>query len=223
MIGKHVRRGLDLLAALYRQATRMTREVRGIHVVVENPYPNIDNKFILGRLDAALALIERQQPNRYAHFKRDVRKLWITRYPARGVYFPGQRTVMTEVTFLNRPDISTAQLAASILHEGVHARIHQMGVHLGFGRKWPMAEEERLCRRAEIAFARTLSSADAAPVLERAEAVIRPTTTNEEAAPTVNWRDAHFNKFALDVDQLQAPAWAKRALLAFGRWRLKPE
>src|SRR5687767_11220361 len=221
MVGKLAGRALDLLAALYRRATRMTAEVRGMRVVVENPYPNIDNRFVLGRLDAALALIERQQPNRYAHLTRDVRKLWITRYPARGVYFPGERTVMTEVTFLNRQDVSTAQLAASILHEGVHARIHQMGVRLGFKREWPMAEEERLCRRAEIAFARTLPPDDAAPVLARAEAVIRPTTTNEEAAPTVNWRDAHFNKFALDVEQLQAPAWAKRALLAFGRWRLK--
>src|SRR5688500_6286203 len=132
MVGTFVRRGLDLIAALYRRATRMTREVRGLRVVVENPYPNIDTMFILGRLDKALALIERQQPSRYAHFRRDVGKLWITRYPARGVYVPGARTVMTEVAFLIRRDTSTAQLAASILHEGVHARIHQMGVHLGF-------------------------------------------------------------------------------------------
>ena len=223
MVGRYLRRALDMVAALYRRATRVTRELRGIHVVVENPYPNIDNAFVLGRLDEALGLIERQQPNRFRHFQRDVRKLWVTRHPARGVYFPGERTVMTEVTFLNRRDISTAQLAASILHEGVHARVHQMGVRLGFKRKWPMAEEERLCRRAEIAFAMTLPPADAAPVLARAQAVIRPTTTNEEAAPTVNWRDAHFNKFALDIEQLEAPAWAKRALLAFGRWRMKPD
>ena len=223
MVGRYVRRALDLVAAAYRRATRDTREIRGMHVVIENPYPTIDNDFVAGRLDAALGLIERQQPNRFRHLRRDVRRLWVTRYPARGVYFPGQRTVMTEVTFLNRPDMSTAQLAASILHEGVHARIHQMGVRLGFQRKWPMAEEERLCRRAEIAFARTLPASDAAPVLARAEAVVRPTTTNEEAAPTVNWRDAHFNKFALDVEQLPVPAWARRLLLAFGRWRLKPD
>ena len=223
MVGRYVRRALDLLAALHRRATRVTREVHGMPVVVENPYPNIDNDFVLGRLDAALALIERQQPNRYAHFRRDVRKLWITRYPARGVYFPGERTVMAEVTFLNRPDISTAQLAASILHEGVHARVHRMGVRLGFSRKWPMADEERLCRRAEIAFARTLPPAEAAPVLARAEAVIRPDTSNEAAAPTVDWREAHFNKFAADVEQMQVPAWARRALLAFARWRLKPD
>ncbi len=222
MVGRYVRRGLDLLAAAHRRATRVTRRVHGMHVVVENPYPNIDNAFVLARLEAALALIERQQPNRFAHFRRDVRKLWITRYPARGVYFPGERTVMTEVTFLNRRDISTAQLAASILHEGVHARVHRMGARLGFRRQWPMADEERLCRRAEIAFARTLPAADAAPVLARAEAVIQPATTNEEAAPTVNWGDAHLNKLAADVEQLQLPAWAKRAVLAFGRWRLKP-
>lgn len=223
MVGRILRRGLDLLAEVYRRARRVSAEIRGMRVIVDNPYPNIDNDFVLGRLDAALALIQQHQPNRYAHFKRDVRKIWITRYPARGVYFPAERTVMTEVTFLNRRDISAAQLAASVLHEGVHARVHQMGVRLGFKRQWPMAEEERLCRRAEIAFARALPAAEAAPVLARAEAVIRPATTNEEAAPTVNWRDAHFNKFAADVEQLQLPPWAKRVLLAFGRWRMKPD
>lgn len=223
MLGRIVRGGLDLLAAGYRRATRVTRELRGMHVVLENPYPGIDDEFVLGRLDAALELIERRQPHRFRHFQRDVKKLWVTRYPARGVYFPAERMVMTEVTFLNRRDISTAQVASSILHEGVHARVHQMGVRLGFRRRWPMADEERLCRRAEIAFARTLPADEAAPLLARAEAVIRPTTTNVEAAPVVNWRDAHFNKFAADVEQLQLPAWAKRRLLAFGRWRLKPD
>ena len=223
MIGKLARGGLDLVAGWYRRATRVTREMRGIRVVLENPYPNIDDEFVLGRLDAALALIEHRQPHRFFHFQRDVQTLWVTRYPARGVYFPSRRTVMTEVTFLNRPDISVAQLAASILHEGVHARVHQMGVRLGFKHQWPMADEERLCRRAEIAFARTLPASEAAPVIARAEAVVRPTTTNAEAAPVVDWRDAHLNKFAADLGDAGLPAWVKRALMAFARWRLKPD
>ena len=177
---------------------------------------------MLRRLDDALALIEARQPARFRHFRRDVERIWVTRYPARGVYLPAQRTVMTEVTFLNRAaEFSIAQVASSILHEGVHARVHRMGQRLGFRHAWPRAEEERLCRRAEVAFALTLPPHEAAPVLGRATAVLSESTSDEGAAPTVDWRQAELDKYAHDLEQLDLAPWARRTLLAVARWRLR--
>ncbi|MBK9408902.1 MAG: hypothetical protein IPN47_12820 [Gemmatimonadetes bacterium] len=51
------------------------------------------------------------------------------RYACRGAYFPDDRVCMTELTFLNRRDITAAPVAASIVHEGMHARVDCMGVH----------------------------------------------------------------------------------------------
>ena len=217
-----VRARLQRLLDRRRETRRVVRELRGMPVVLENPYPNIDDGFVLQRLDAALALIEARQPTRFRHFRRDVDRIWVTRYPARGVYLPAQRTVMTEVTFLNRAaEFPVAQVAASILHEGVHARVHRMGQQLGFRRAWPRAEEERLCRRAEVAFAHTLPPDEAAPILARATAVLAASTSDEEAAPTVDWRQAELNKYAEDLEQLELSPWVRRALLALARWRLK--
>ena len=56
---------------------------------------------------------------------------------------------MTELTFLARTDITAAPVAASILHEGMHARVHAMGVD---AESRDRAREERICRRAELDF-----------------------------------------------------------------------
>ena len=91
--------------------------VRGFRVVVDNTRPDIETAVVVARLDEALGLIERYQPWRLAHLRRDLRQFLIVRYPCRGAYFPQSRTCMTELTFLARTDISAAPVAASILHE----------------------------------------------------------------------------------------------------------
>jgi len=120
-------------------------EVRGLSVLVQNSRPDIETSVVLARLDEALGLIETHQPWRLAHLRRDIRHILVARFPCRGAYFPEQRVVMTELTFLARTDITAAPVASSILHEGVHARVHAMGVS-------PIdrdtAHEERVCRRA---------------------------------------------------------------------------
>ncbi|MFN8582763.1 MAG: hypothetical protein U0163_17530 [Gemmatimonadaceae bacterium] len=139
--------------------------VRGIPVHVQNSRPDIATPDVLERLDEALGLIERYQPWRLAHLRRDVERIWVVRYPCRGAYLPDERTCMTELTFLARRDISAAPVASSILHEGVHARVDRMGVRR---EDRDRAREERLCRRAELDFGRSLPPELGAPVIERA-------------------------------------------------------
>ena len=168
-------------------------QVCGFHVYLDNSRPDIASQAVLDRLAEALALIERYQPIRMRHLRRDVSRFWITRYACRGAYFPGTRTIMTELTFLARRDIGAATVASSILHEGVHARVDVMGVDEA-GRN--RAREERLCRRAELAFGQALPPAVGAPVLERALATLQ--MDDADVAPIIDPRVARERIDAVD-------------------------
>ena len=160
--------------------------VRGFRVVVDNSRPDIATDAVLTRLDEALALIEEYEPRRLRHLARDLEQIWISRYPCRGAYFADSRTCLTELTFLARRDISPAVVASSILHEGTHARVarfrHRVGGHC---REEDRAREERLCRRAEIAFGHALPADLGAPVIERAQASLA--MDDEGVAPVIDW------------------------------------
>jgi hypothetical protein len=169
-------------------------EIRGIAVVVENTRPDISTRAVLRRLDEALGLIAAHQPWRFAHLVRDVDRIWIVRYPCRGAFFPDTRTCMTELTFLARTDITAAPVASSILHEGMHARVHAMGVS-PVARD--MAHEERICRRAELAFGQALPPELGRPVVERALASLE--LADAEVAPEIDWAEAQRRQDAVDA------------------------
>jgi len=157
-------------------------EVRGFRVVVENTRPDIATSDVLARLGESLDLIEQYQPWRLRHLERDLIQFRVARFPCRGAYFPDERTCMTELTFLARRDITAATVASSILHEGIHARVDRMGVNRETRDR---AREERLCRRAELEFGRSLPPELGRPVVERALATL--TLADEEVAPTIDW------------------------------------
>ncbi len=178
--------------------------IRGFRVVVANTRPDIETAFVVARLDAALELIERYQPIRMRHLRRDVAQFVVLAYPCRGAYFPAERTVMTELSFLARAaEFTPAEVAASILHEGVHARVHQMREHLELtGSPHDPAREERLCRRAELTFGQSLPPVLAAPVLARAIATLG--LADDEVAPAIDWAAAHAVKAQADREAVQA-------------------
>ena len=168
-------------------------EIRGFSVFVENTRPDIATPAVLERLDDALALIERTQPWRLAHMRRDLSRFVVIRYPCRGAFFPQTRECMTELTFLARRDITAAPVASSILHEGMHARVHGMGVH---PESKDPAREERLCRRVELEFGLALPEELGAPVVERAQASLE--LADDDVAPSIDWRVAMQRQAAID-------------------------
>ena len=174
--------------------------VRGFPVTVENERPDIETAAVVRRLDEALGLIATCQPWRFAHLARDVERFWIVRYPCRGAFFPDTRTCMTELTFLARTDITAAPVASSILHEGMHARVNAMGVS-PVGRD--MAHEERICRRAELAFGLALPADLGGPVIERAEASLQ--LGDAEVAPAIDWTEARRRQDAVDSAARRRP------------------
>lgn len=167
--------------------------VRGFRVIVENTRPDIATSDVLDRLDEALALIEQYQPRRLRHLRRDLSQFVVARFPCRGAYFPDDRACLTELTFLARRDITAAPVASSIVHEGIHARVHSSGASRGHR---DMAREERLCRRAELDFGLALPAELGAPVVARARASLE--ITDAEVAPNVDWQVALQRQAAID-------------------------
>jgi hypothetical protein len=168
-------------------------EIHGFRVFVQNTRPDIHTTDVLTRFTEALDLIARYQPWRMAHLRRDLNEFLIVRYPCRGAFFPDTRTCMTELTFLARRDITAAPVAASILHEGMHARVHAMRLHPA---SRDSAREERLCRRAELNFGHALPPELGAPVVERAIASLE--LADEEVAPAIDWAEAQRRQAAVD-------------------------
>jgi hypothetical protein len=170
--------------------------LRDFDVVVDNQRADISTDAVLQRLYDALGLIERFQPWRLRHLHRDLRYFLVIRYPCRGAYFPAERACMTELTFLARTDITAAPVASSIVHEGMHARVHMMGVGVR-----DSAREERLCRRAELDFGRSLPPDLGAPVIERAVASLE--LADAEVAPVIDWAEALRRQQAVDDQRIQ--------------------
>ncbi|HJQ19698.1 MAG TPA: hypothetical protein VJ867_05055 [Gemmatimonadaceae bacterium] len=156
--------------------------VRGFTVTVDNTRPDIATADVVQRLEESLALIEAHQPWRLRHLRRDIRQIRVMRYPTRGAYIPALRACLVELTFLARRDIGPATVASTIVHEGMHARVHAMGVAED-GRD--RAHEERICRRAELDFGRSLPPEVGAPVVERALASLQ--LADEDVAPAIDW------------------------------------
>ncbi len=150
---------------------------------------------MLERFAEAIQLIDRYQPWRLRHMRRDVREFRIVRFPSRGAFVPGDRAIITELTFLARRDISAAPVAASILHEGMHARIEAIGLAAA---SRDSAREERICRRVELSFGESLPEALGVDVVERAAWALG--LSDQEVAPTIDWELARRRQDAIDRD-----------------------
>ena len=160
---------LWFVALLLRRPRASVHRVHEFLVVVVNTRPDIRTRAVLERIEEALALIAKYQPVRYRHLNRDVRAFLIKREAHRGHYMSRERVIMTELTFLARRDISAAIVASSILHEGVHARVHALartmaGYHRGV--------RSAFCRKAELRFGEALPSTLREPVIERARSIL---------------------------------------------------
>ena len=167
--------------------------VRGVRVAVVNTRPDITTAAVIERLDDALGLIEQYQPWRLKHLQHDLKEIRVERFACRGAFIPDERVCITELTFLARRDISAAPVASSILHEGVHARVHAMGVSPVHRDR---AKEERLCRRAELAFGESLPHHLGEPVIERAWASLQ--LEDQDVAPVIDWSEAQRRQDAID-------------------------
>ena len=154
-------------------------DVSGIPVVIDNTRPDIDTTEVVIRLERTLELIERFVPHHFRHLKRDFAYIVVQRFACRGAYFHEQRACLVELTFTVNPAFSDAEVAATILHEAMHARLHQLGFPLEMEDR---ARQERFCRRAEIEFGLLVPYGDR--VVERAQ--WSADQSDEDVAPVID-------------------------------------
>ena len=162
---------------------RVRRTMRGIEVMLENTRPDISDQDVFARMDEVLALIERYAPARLRRLRTDIAGIDVKRFACRGAFFGETRRVLTELTFIVNRDFTLAEIASSLLHEGVHARVHTAGV---FRTPASLAKEERLCRATELWWGRTVPGGER--VVERALATLE--LQDREVAPVVDWAEA---------------------------------
>src|ERR1051325_3836940 len=157
--------------------TRAT--VLGIPVIVENTRPDIDSAEVLARIERCLTLIQRHVPHHFRHMARDFSYIISKRFACRGAYFHQERACLIELTFCVNPDFSDAEVAATVLHEAMHARLDNLGVPL---EREDRARQERFCRRAELEFGMLVPGGER--VIERARQTI--VLADDEVAPEID-------------------------------------
>ncbi len=155
--------------------------VRGIPVVVNNTRPDISTDDALARIDRALGLVQRYVPHHFRHLQRDFAYILVERFACRGAYFHEQKACLVELTFSVNPAFSDAEVGATILHEAMHARLHNLGFPLEMEDR---ARQERFCRRAEIEFGELAPGGDR--VVERATLTLAQ--SDEDVAPVIDPR-----------------------------------
>jgi hypothetical protein len=183
--------------AAARGPQTVVRAVHGIRVEVLNTRPDIDTERVFARADSVLALVGRYQPWRLAHLRRDLALIRVERFPCRGAYFAERRACLLELTFMANPDFSDAQVAATLVHEGMHARLDRLSTRFGiasFGEQ--PARHERICRRAELDFGRAVPGGE--PVVARALASMA--LADEEVAPAIDWSEAAARVARVDAE-----------------------
>jgi len=169
-----------LLDALFGgQPSVSHHDLLGIPVVVNNTRPDIRTADVLTRLDRCLRMIRDVTPHYFRHLERDFDYIVVQRFACRGAYFHEQRACLVELTFTVNPDFSDAEVAATILHEAMHARLDRLGFPLEMEDR---ARQERFCRRAEIEFGRLVPNGDR--VVARAQWTSE--LSDEEVAPVID-------------------------------------
>lgn len=186
----------------------VTTALRGFPVHVANTRPDIATHDVLARLDACLGLIEHHAPHHVRRMRRDFAGILVQRYACRGAFFPSERLCMVELTFVVNPTFTLSQVAATILHEAMHARLHTLGFPLEMADR---ARQERFCRRAEIEFG--MAVPDGAPIVERALAALH--ASDADVAPVIDPALAARRVAEADLRAAGAPAWLRR--IATGR------
>lgn len=179
----------DLREAWDRRRSRKTA-ILGVPTWFLNDRADIDDAHLEARFTEALALIRDHAPRVLARLRTDVAHVWVRRWPNRGIFFGDTRVMVIDTTFVVNPGFVPAQVAATIVHEGVHARVTAMGVRRTHA---SLPKEERLARRAEIDFGRRAPGG--AAVVERALAILA--MADDEVAPAIDLAAAEATLRAL--------------------------
>ncbi|MEO7987519.1 MAG: hypothetical protein ABI766_13385 [Gemmatimonadales bacterium] len=167
--------------------------LHGLPVRIANTRSDIQTEAVAQRLTEALDLIATYAPRRYRRLRNDFAGIVVQRFACRGAFFPESSECLVELTFTVNPRHALPEIAASIVHEALHARVARM---CGTRPSKQRAREERLCRRAELEFG--LALPDGAVVVQRARDSLA--LADHEVGPAVDWAEAARRVAEVDAE-----------------------
>lgn len=150
-------------AILRAQSER--RRIDGVDVWLINDRQFATSEQLFDKIGAALGLVAKHAPWRLNAMRRDFARIFMHRQDGVRAMFDPMRNCSLDTYFV--ATFTAEQVASSIVHEAVHARLRRGG------RTVPrdlIAWEERLCRKAELAFGLRIPDGDA--VVQRARAAL---------------------------------------------------
>ena len=159
--------------------------VLGWPVLVEHDGTPAEAAHLVARLERVLQMATTALPEHLAAMRDHVALIRVVRFPCRGAFVPMSRELIIERTFLADPARLDAEIGATLVHEGEHARLRGSGM----AEQMSAADEERACREVEIAFGERVTGGER--VLERARAAMQ--LADEQVAPAVDWNEAWRN------------------------------
>lgn len=156
---------------------------------------------ISAKVDEALNLISKYDSRRYLQIKRDVKRIWIAAAPGYCAEWMDElQMCILDANYFRQADISAAEMALSIVHEAIHARLCKLKI----GYTENIRERvERICIKSEIAFAKRLPNGQ--KLVEMAESKLE--------MPKSYWTNGEFQKRDLDeLTELGKENWLVRLL-----------
>jgi hypothetical protein len=179
----------------------------------------IDGLLILGpcqkamcRVDAALSLIQLHDPVRYRRLTQDLKRIWVRRLVGcLGQFDQSSWTCALDSRFVQDGETTAEMIAATIVHEATHARLHRRGIGYDEDRR---LDVEEVCLRREMAFSAKLP--DGALVREQAERTLH-------ALPDMDLSSAgHRDRLREWVERtlrdVGMPKWIVRLIIIHGDW-----
>lgn len=160
-------------------------DVLGWRVWLERHASEREANQLLARLERVITVVAQVMPEHLAAMHEHVTQIRVVRFPCRGAFVAASRDLIVERTFLADPARLDAEIAATLVHEGEHARLRGSGL----AETMTLAEEERMCRAVEIALGERVPGGER--VLERALAALQ--LADAEVAPAVDWNEAWRN------------------------------
>jgi hypothetical protein len=159
------------------------------------------------RLEQALDLIAAHRSIWLERMRRAEVSVHVRRIPGLRARLQDGRFAILDPYLL--ADFEPAQIAASVVHEAMHAEMQARGLSGQMTR----AREERICRRAELRLGRALTAASvpgAEAVIERAAAALEG--TDDEVAPQIDRNELRVIGIVTRISDLPVPRWFKRVL-----------
>ena len=200
------RKSNDLVLRLSQE-----RVIHGLRVVLTTDADGEDETLAFDRVEGALGLLATHDPRRLNRMRGDLELIWLRRHPmCRGSYDPWLGACVIDLpNFVVNPQFTLAEIAASIVHEAMHARLRGRGIEYDDANG---ARIEHICRKAEIAFAKRLPEG-AEPVLDRARQMLTAMDRGQSAAvSTAELAEMQRRQEEVRLQHAVMPRWMKSIL-----------